>query len=347
MTKRDAYDRLARTPGVTARKVARWLRGGDQTIEALASRFARPESAPSSQPFVTPACQGYPQLLKELGDPPLRLFHRGQPLEKLRPHIVAVVGSRNASRYGLEWARNLGATLASHGLSVCSGLAAGIDTAAHEGALEARNSCANAGIPIAVLGHGLNRMYPESNRSLRNLLEERGLVVSEYEPDHPPTRWTFPERNRIIAGLCQTVVIVEAGPRSGSLHTARFANDAGRDVWIIPNRPGTPNSAGVLSLLRDGATPLVSMEQFVKDLVDDLRWTHPKPQSDAIPSHLESMLQVLMAEPEVRLDALAHRLNLKALEVSSHLAELELLGYLERNSSGSWEFQNLPGHMRA
>ncbi len=347
MTEREAYDSLARTPGITAIKVARWLKDETDSIKSLASRHARPVGQPSPDQFVTPACPGYPQLLKELGTPPLRLFHQGLPLERLSPHLVAVVGSRNASRYGLEWARNLGATLASHGISVCSGLAAGIDAAAHEGALEAVCSYSKAGIPVAVLGHGLNHMYPESNRHLREVMKEKGVIVSEYVPDCPPARWTFPERNRIIAGLCQTVVIVEAGPRSGSLHTARFANDAGRDVWVLPNRPGTPNSAGVLSLLEDGATPLISIEKFVEELVEHLQFTHPAPTSE-IPKHLYSLLQLLATNPGIRPESIRHQLELKPIEVSAGLAELELLGFLERDPHGSWEltnWQSLPVEM--
>ncbi len=337
MSPREAYDRLARTPGVTAGKVARWLRDEfNDDVEALAEEKAKPLGLASTEAYVTPACQGYPQLLRQLGDPPLRLFHRGKPLKSLSSHRVAVVGSRQASRYGLGWARRLGAALALQGITVCSGLAAGIDTAAHEGALRAAISDQSAGLPVAVLGHGFKHVYPESNRQLRQLLEDKGVVVSEYEPEHPPERWTFPARNRIIAGLCQTVVIVEAGPRSGSLHTARFANESGRDVWVVPNRPGTPNSAGVLSLLKDGARPMFDIDEFVEELVEELRVTHPEPPLQ-VPSHLVTLLHAVAQESAVPPTALCRTLGWSPLQVSSALSELELLGLVERRFDGNWE----------
>lgn len=337
MSCREAYDKLARTPGVSAGKVARWLRDEfGEDVEALARKKAKPVGLPSSEAYVTPACPGYPQLLKELGDPPLRLFHRGNPLESLSWHRVAVVGSRQASRYGLGWARRLGTALALQGISVCSGLAAGIDTAAHEGALQAIISEQGSGLPVAVLGHGFSHIYPESNRQLRQLLEDKGVVVSEYEPGHPPERWTFPARNRIIAGLCQTVVIVEAGPRSGSLHTARFANESGRDVWVVPNRPGTPNSAGVLSLLKDGARPMFDIDEFVEELVKELRITHPVAPLQ-VPTHLVALLHAVAQEPAVTPTALCRAFGWSPPQVSASLTELELLGLVGRRFDGSWE----------
>ena len=336
MTPREAYDQLARTPGVTPLKVARWLRDEFDSVESLAQKKAKPTGPSPLQPFLTPACARYPQLLRELGDPPLRLFTQGRSLELMSPHRVAIVGSRQASRYGLDWARCLGGALARQGITVCSGLAAGIDTAAHQGALQAGISFSGIGIPVAVLGHGYDHVYPESNRSLRTYLEEHGCVVSEYPPDHPPSRWTFPERNRIIAGMCQTVVVVEAGARSGSLHTARFANEAGRDVWIVPNRPGTPNSGGVLALLKDGARPMFDIDEFVSELVEELRWTHPV-EPPLVPDHLRELLRAVACEPAVSPSELCRTLSWPALKVSSGLTELELLGVVGRRLNGEWE----------
>ena len=337
MNARQAYELLARTPGISALKVARWLRDEPhQSVELLAQIKGHPVGTPSEEPYLTPACSGYPQLLKELGDPPLRLFYRGLPLSRISPHRVAVVGSRQASCYGKEWARRLGSELARQGITVCSGLAAGIDAAAHEGALKAGISDDGAGVPVAVLGHGFNHVYPESNRQLRRLLEERGTVLSEYPADQPPARWTFPERNRIIAGLCQTVVIVEAGAKSGSLHTARFANEAGRDVWVVPNRPGTYNSAGVLELLKDGARPMMGIDQFVSEVVEELRLTHPvKPSS--VPPHLVTLLHALAEGYAVAPTALCRRLGWAPPKVSASLSELELLGLVARGRGGEWE----------
>jgi DNA processing protein len=335
MTAREAYDLLARTPRCTPRAVGRMLDSG-QLVEDLAKRMARPDTPTIEQPFVTPSCPDFPALLKELKDAPLRLFYRGLPLPRLSPHCVAVVGSRRASRYGMSWARRLGVALARQGISVCSGLALGIDAAAHRGALEVALTQEGAGVPVAVLGHGWDHIYPEQNRLLRRQIEEHGILLSEYPPSQPPSRWTFPERNRIIAGMCQAVVIVEAGPRSGSLHTARFANEAGRDVWVVPNRPGTLNSAGVLSLLRDGAIPMFEIEGFVGQLVEELRVTHPVLPALEIPRSLIPVVVALAQDEEGRPSELCRALGRTAGELAAQLAELEISGIVERRFDGSW-----------
>lgn len=350
MTEREAYDLLARSPAITARKVGRLLEQGHDLLD-LAEHLANPSptSAPPA-PFLTPSCPGYPALLKELKDAPLRLFYRGVPPQRLSAHCVAVVGSRKASHYGLSWSRRLGAALTSRGISVCSGLALGIDAAAHMGALDVITSQAPSpsestgslapGVPVAVLGHGWQHTYPRQNMALRQKMEEHGVLLTEYPPDSPPSRWTFPERNRIIAGLCQAVVVVEAGPRSGSLHTARFANEGGRDVWVVPNRPGTPNSAGVLSLLRDGASPMFEIDEFVRQLQDDLRRTHPLQAADSPPSQLPKalvpLLRALASDEEATPTALCQTLGCSPPSLAEGLAQLEILGFLQRRFNGSW-----------
>lgn len=332
---REAYDQLARTPGLSSRGIGRLLGQGCQ-IETLARLHARPSFPHEDEPFVTPSCEGYPALLKELSDPPFRLFHRGLPLSRLGRHCVAVVGSRKASRYGLCWSRRLGAALASRGISVCSGLAVGIDTAAHQGALEVASADPDAGVPVGVLGHGFAHLYPEQNRDLARRLQEHGLLLSEYPPNHPPSRWTFPERNRIIAGLCHAVVVVEAGPRSGSLHTARFANEAGRDVWVVPNRPGTPNSGGVLALLRDGAIPMFAIEEFVGQIVADLRITSPAPEPSQFPQSLLPLLLALARDEDCSSSHLCQHLACSPQRLARELAELEILGIVQRRFDGGW-----------
>lgn len=349
MTSRAAYDLLARDPRCTARGVGRLLEAG-QTVEEVAARLASPQEPPSLHPFVTPGCPGYPPLLKELKDPPLRLFHLGQPPEQLAHHCVAVVGSRRASSYGISWARRLGAALARNGISVCSGLAEGIDAAAHRGALEAHLAEeGRAALPAAVLGHGTGHIYPKSNTLLRKQMEERGIVFSEYPPQRPPARYTFPERNRIIAGMCQSVVVVEASLKSGSLHTARFALEAGRDVWAVPNRPGTPNSAGVLGLLRDGANPMFDIDEFVGQLVQELRVTHPLPKPPALPPALMLLLRELAQSQVGHLSELCQRLACTAPQLAGWLVELELLGLTERRYDGSWvlrDFELVEQHLQ-
>jgi DNA processing protein len=333
---REAFDLLARTPSCTALGVGRMLERGHR-VQDLAERMACPQEPPALQPYLTPSCPGYPALLKELKDPPLRLFHRGLSPARMSPHCVAVVGSRKASSYGVSWSRRLGAVLTRNGISVCSGLAEGIDAAAHRGALETLLALGDGcGVPVAVLGHGSDHVYPPQNRALRRHMEEHGIVLSEYPPPRPPTRYTFPERNRIIAGMCQTVVVVEAGQRSGSLHTARFANEAGRDVWVVPNRPGTPNSAGVLALLRDGACPMFDIDEFVGQLVGELRITHPREPRQEVATEHWPLLTALAQDEHGRPSELCARLGMKAGELAEKLAELEILGLVERRFNGTW-----------
>ena len=338
MSPREAYDRLARTPGLHRRGVARLLGMGVAVVD-VAQRLADPgEPMTEGHPFVTPSCTDYPPLLRELSEPPLRLFHRGQPMDRLSLHCVAVVGSRKASSYGISWSRRLGEALALAGISVCSGLALGIDAAAHRGALEVVISGQSGAPPVGVLAHGWEHQYPRANLMLRQQMETHGIVFSEYPPGHPPARWTFPERNRIIAGLCQAVVVVEAGPRSGSLHTARFANEAGRDVWIVPNRPGTPNSAGVLGLLRDGASPMFTIEEFVDQLVEELSLTHPLPtERPSLKPFLAALLLEIAQNGQGQPSELCRRLRRPAADVAEGLAELELSGIVRRRMDGTWD----------
>lgn len=277
----------------------------------------------------------YPRRLAELPDPPERLFVRGHPLSQLSPRCVAIVGSRRATSFGQAWARKLGMILTRHGVSVCSGLAVGIDAAAHWGAIEEQDRGRGGAVPVAVLGHGWNFSYPKANLGLRDRLERQGIVVTEFAPDHPPSHWTFPKRNRIIAGLCQCVVVVEAGAKSGALHTARSANEAGRDVWVVPQRPGSPNSAGILGLLRDGAIPMIDIEEFVQVLLDGLKITCP-PDPISIPPHLLPLVYVLKEAGPLAPGDLLGPLGCQLPGVMCLLAELEMMGLAERNWDGSW-----------
>ena len=194
--------------------------------------------------------RGFPALLAAIHDPPPTLYLRGGGDDAIlsRP-AVAVVGARVCSAYGRSVARSLGRELASAGLVVVSGMARGIDGEAHRGALE-------AGVTMAVLGCGIDRDYPAAHAELASRIGEHGLVVSEYEPGVEPAPWRFPARNRIIAGLCQATVVVEARERSGALITADFALEEGREVLAVPGEITSALSAGTNALLRLGATPV-------------------------------------------------------------------------------------------
>ena len=194
---------------------------------------------------------GLPELLAAIHDPPPVLYLRGAGDDEiLSGPSVAVVGARACSSYGRSVARSLGRELAAAGLIVVSGMARGIDGEAHRGALESN------GVTVAVLGCGVDRDYPAAHAELARRICERGLVVSEYEAGVEPAPWRFPARNRIIAGLCQATVIVEARERSGALITADFALEEGREVLAVPGEITSALSAGTNALLRLGATPV-------------------------------------------------------------------------------------------
>ncbi len=341
MSERRLYDALARTPRVTPLMVKKLSDDGLSTQE-IAQRLAEPIGRAPESDFLTPACPNYPSALKETRDPPLRLFFSGRSPTEISHHRVAIVGSRNATGYGLNMARSIASRLTGLGISVCSGMALGIDGAAHRGALDAVKSSKLGGTPIAVLGHGLDHLYPRQHRLLRGQLERTGILLSEYEPHQGPTRWTFPARNRIIAGISQAVVVIEAGPKSGSLHTARFANEAGRDVWVVPNRPGTLNSQGVLGLLKDGAIPLLDVDDFLAQLTEQLQLTHPlqpiEEGSRLAPEHRR--LLIALEREEGRTWRLCEILSCSPASLAAQLVELELQGFAERGHDGTWSLHH-------
>jgi DNA processing protein len=201
---------------------------------------------------------GYPSSLERLSEPPARLRVRGSLGVARR---VALVGSRLPDEYGNHMAGTLAAGLARAGVSVVSGGAQGVDGAAHRGALDA------GGHTLAVMGCGLDHAYPAGHRGLFDrIVASGGALLSEYDDDAHPERWTFPERNRIVAALSEAVVVVRAGERSGALITARWARRLGIPVMAVPGEAGHPLSAGPLRLLREGARPVASVEDVLADL---------------------------------------------------------------------------------
>jgi DNA processing protein len=259
----------------------------------------------------------FPERLRAIFDPPPALHVRGGGDPKLLARrAVAVVGARSCSPYGSQVARMLGRELAAADVVVVSGLARGIDGDAHRGALEA------GGITVAVLGCGIDRDYPASHAQLSRRIEERGLIVSEYEPGVEPAPWRFPARNRIIAGLCEAVVVVEARERSGALITADFALDEGREVFAVPGEITSSLSAGTNALLKLGATPLTSVE----DVFQALGIERPAaPSTVDVSAEAAQVLQLVHDGPAAA-DALAIRGKLDAGAVSVALTELELAG---------------------
>jgi DNA processing protein len=259
----------------------------------------------------------FPPRLKAIFDPPRSLYLRGSGEPGLLGRrAVGVVGARSCSPYGAQVARMLGRELAAAGLVVVSGLARGIDGEAHRGALE------SGGPTVGVLGCGIDRDYPAANASLSRRMEDGGLVVSEYEAGVEPAPWRFPARNRIIAGLCEAVVVVEARERSGALITADFALDEGREVFAVPGEITSALSVGSNALLRLGATPLTGSG----DVLEALGIERAEAVADPDVSEAARRVLGLVRDTPAGADELVARFSLEAGAVSVALTELELAG---------------------
>ena len=263
----------------------------------------------------------YPKLLLEAADPPLLLYAQGR-VELLQADAIAVVGSRNPTPQGTENARAFSAHLSQAGLAIVSGLALGIDAAAHHGALEGPAST------IAVVGTGLDRVYPSRNLKLAHRIASAGLMLSEYSLGTPPLPAHFPPRNRIIAGLARGTLVVEAALKSGSLITARLASEAGRDVFAIPGSIHSPQSRGCHSLIKQGA----KLVETAQDILEELRLPgidQNPPAASVAPGPADPLLDALGFDP-VTLDALVARTGCPAAELNVRLLDLELAGLVGR-----------------
>jgi len=258
----------------------------------------------------------FPTALAAIFDTPAGLFVRGiAELALLDRPAVAIVGARSCSAYGADVARMLGRELAAAGLVVVSGLARGVDGHAHRGALEAR------GATVAVLGCGIDRTYPAAHTELAASIAGQGLVVSEYAPGVEPAPWRFPARNRIIAGLAQATVVVEARERSGALITADLALEEGREVLAVPGEITSSLSTGSNRLLRSGAAALTAAADVL-----ELYGIEPSaPQAPDVSEPAARVLACLESEPAAP-DVLARTLQMAAGELAAALTELELAG---------------------
>jgi DNA processing protein len=258
----------------------------------------------------------YPQLLAEIAGPPTCLWYRGD-LAAFAGTCVAVIGARAASREGLSAAYEIAFDLARSGIVVVSGLARGVDSAAHRGALD------GGGLTIAVLGTGIDVVYPAENKDLTECIARQGVLVTEFPPGSIPEEWHFPRRNRIISGLSKAVVVVEAREKSGSLITARLAADQGRDVMAVPGTFIGGRNRGANALLRDGA-------KLVESAVDILQELGLPDGSLARRSAEREGGQLV----EFTIDDIAAQLNIPAGEALARLLEWELTGEVQRIGSG-------------
>lgn len=272
----------------------------------------------------------YPRLLLETPHPPLALYYKGSPVDAdfQNPNKISIVGTRKATAYGLKTARNLSRDLSFCGVCVVSGLAFGIDAEAHRGALEGDTPT------WAVLGSGLNNIYPSSHKFLaEKILEKGGIIISEYPPDAHPTKWTFPERNRIIAGLTRATIVVEAPKKSGSLITVNFALDYNREVGAIPGEIDSLNSEGANYLIKNGAAIIRNSS----DALELLGIQKEGAMSQKIDSLDKTDILIInsLKKPK-NIDELIEAANLSVSELNQRITFLELSGLI-KNTNGFYE----------
>jgi DNA processing protein len=274
----------------------------------------------------------YPESLLQIADPPLLLYRLGRPLSQAGA-CLAMVGSRNPTAQGLQNAQAFARALAGHGLTIVSGLALGVDGAAHEGALE--GAAAEAMATIAVVGTGLDRVYPARHRALAHRIAERGAIVSEYPIGTPPLPQNFPRRNRLISGLSLGTLVVEAAVQSGSLITARLAAEQGKEVFAIPGSIHSPQARGCHVLLREGA----KLAESAQDVLEELKLA-PRAQrldADEPAEGDDDPLLAAMGYDPVGLDALIARTGIPAPQLQATLLELELAGQVARLPGGLFQ----------
>ena len=318
------------SPSVALRARSRLWRGRIHDQRALCDRLGISATASGET--------GFPERLRQIPDPPLVIFHRGESPCYAADSVaaVAIVGARKASRLGREIAGTLARTLSEAGVLIVSGLALGIDSAAHRGALDSNLPAST----VAVLGSGLGFVQPVTNIPLaENIVASGGQLLSEYPPMLRARPYHFPERNRLISGLADVVVVVEASERSGSLITAKLALEQGREVLAVPGPVAAANSRGVNQLLKQGAG-LVDCAQDVLDVLGSLGRTSAMPESSSPgqPSELltpdaHSLLDTI-ADAAFGLDELCQQTGRSAAEISVLLAELELAGFVARTGGG-------------
>jgi DNA processing protein len=299
--------------------------------------------------LITWADSNYPDTLKHMYDPPMLLYIKGD-LGCLHKPCVAIVGARDASSYGLEVASQLAFDLAQAGWCVVSGLARGIDAAAHQGALMSAMQCSS----LAVMGHGLHSVYPPQNvRLAQHMLAQQCALLSELGPDTPPRPHHFPRRNRLVAGLVRGVIVVEAAQRSGSLITARLANELGRDVFAVPGPVTSPASQGVHGLIKQGACLIENAHDVLRELGGISKNSPPcspenlnkssiqSPNADQSPAILQNersptqlLLLQLIGRTSTQVSQLLLHTHMTPQSMNIELTHLELDGLIVREGHG-------------
>lgn len=322
--------------GVIGAELATLLHSHDSSAEVAA---ALAWAAEAGNHLLTLADAAYPQALLDTADPPILLYAKGR-LDLLNRPNIALVGSRNASRQGEENAEAFAETLSRAGLGIVSGLALGIDAAAHRGGLK------GPGSTIAVVGTGIDRIYPARNAALARQIAEAGVILSEFPLGTPPLQGNFPRRNRVIAGLAQGCLVVEAAERSGSLITARLAAEAGREVFAIPGSIHSPVAKGCHKLIKQGA----KLVESAQDILEELRLapanqvtSEPNSGSEESASFLDGSQEIggeiltAMGFDPVSVDALAQRTGLTADTLLAMLLAHELEGRVAQMPGGLYQ----------
>ncbi len=292
------------------------------------ARRALQEATTSRLTVLSIADPAYPSLLQHIPDPPIVLWGRGEP-ELLDRPAVAIVGSRRASATGIAMATQLAREVSRAGLGVVSGLARGIDAAAHRGALEA------GGHTVAVLGNGADVTYPPEHGDLSASVAAHGMLVTEFPPGTLPYASHFPLRNRIISGLSRAVVVVEASDKSGALITARAALEQGRDVLAVPGPVASGCYRGCHALIKDGARLVESVE----DILDEIRWRRPQATSPVVDDKVmavSELADIIRPGEVLTLDDLAARSGQSAQRLLADLGRLELAGRVVRMAGGTF-----------
>ena len=325
--------------GIAGDAVARALTTApDGTAASLIDAALAWLNEAEDQHLLTWAHPAFPALLLESGDAPVILFAKGR-LDLLERPALAMVGSRNCSQGGTDTAEAFAEAFSASGVTVVSGLAQGIDAAAHAGALRAAaKQPATAGSTIAVVGTGIDRVYPAKNKVLAHSIAERGLILSEYPLGTPPLAENFPRRNRIISGLARGVLVVEASMASGSLITARLAGEQGREVFAIPGSIHSTFHKGCHHLIKQGA----KLVETAQDVIEELRLggeSSPRAATtgdDTATSHASPLLRYIEHTP-IDVDTLVTRSALPIDQVMTELTLLEIAGEVEQLPGGRWQ----------
>ena len=300
-------------------------RAPDKALQALIEKTLHWAEAPDNH-ILTLADHAYPSSLLDIPDPPLLLYAKGK-IDLLSRPMLAIVGSRNATAQGRANAENFARALSDSGLTIVSGLALGIDAAAHQGGLQ------GAGATVAVIGTGIDIVYPARHHALAHNIADNGCIVSEYPLGTPAIAANFPRRNRLISGLAKGVLVIEAAAQSGSLITARVGAEQGKEILAIPGSIHSPLSKGCHLLIKQGA----KLVESAQDVLEELNFGHtqvttsPK-ASDASPTPLSEALGFDAAD----IDTLSARTQLSPAEVSAQLLTLEMEGKVERLDDGRY-----------